>query len=119
MKKKVLIVEDDPATLGLLKTFLSEKGLEVQTAADGLDALEKVRKSAPDLVLLDVIMPKLDGYGFLRELRKDPKLRGMPVVVLTAREMMRDVFVQEGVKDFVTKPYVPEELYKTVSKYLK
>ena len=116
--KKILIVEDDPSTLNLLRSFLSEKGLDVQTAVDGLDALEKVRKSTPDLVLLDVILPKLDGYGFLRELKKDAQLRGLPVVVLTAREMMRDVFVQEGVRDFITKPYNPEELYKIVGKYL-
>jgi CheY-like chemotaxis protein len=116
--KKILVVEDDAPTRDLLKSFLTGKGLEVQTAVDGLEALAAVHKSPPDLLLLDVILPKLDGYGLLRELKKDAKLRGLPVVVLTAREMMRDVFIQEGVKDFVPKPYDPEELYKTVCKYL-
>ena len=116
---KVLIIEDDPAALSLLKDFLLSKGLDVSTAVDGLEGLEKVKALKPDLILLDVMMPKLDGYGFVRELKKIPDLRAMPIIVLTAREMMRDVFVQEGVKHFITKPYDPAELYKTVQKYLQ
>ena len=73
----------------LLNTYLLSKHLMVETAVDGLDALEKVKKSMPDLILLDVMMPRLDGYGFIRELKKDTTLRNVPVVVLTAREMMR------------------------------
>jgi CheY-like chemotaxis protein len=118
MSKKILVVDDDSATLSLLQAFLSAKGLEVHTALDGVDALEKLAKIRPDLIVLDVMMPRMDGYGFLREIRKDTKFRSTPVVVLTAREMLRDVFVQEGVRDYVTKPYDPEDLYKTLSKYL-
>ena len=116
--KKILIVEDDSSTAALLKTFLVAKQLDADIAVDGLDALEKIKKSSPDLILLDVMMPRLDGYGFIRELKKDPKMRSLPVIVLTAREMMRDVFVQEGVTDFVAKPYDPAELYKIIAKYL-
>ena len=116
--KKILIVEDDASTAALLKTYLLSKQLDADIAVDGLDALEKVKKSVPDLVLLDVMMPRLDGYGFIREFKKDPKMRALPVIVLTAREMMRDIFVQEGVKDFVSKPYDPAELYKIIAKYL-
>ncbi len=116
--KKILIVEDDATTAGLLKTYLVSKQLEVQTAMDGLEALEKIKKSAPDLMVLDVLMPKLDGYGFLLEIKKDAKLRSIPVVVVSGRELMRDMFVQEGVKDFITKPYDPAELYKTIIRYL-
>ena len=61
--------------------------------------------------------PRMDGYGFVREIKKDPKLRAVPVVVLTAREMMRDVFVQEGIKDYVIKPYDPEELLRMIVKH--
>jgi len=118
MSKKVLVIDDDTATLKLLQVFLSAKDLEVHTAEDGIDALEKMKKMTPDLIVLDVMMPKMDGYGFLREIKKEPKFRLTPVIVLTAREMMREIFVQEGIRDFVTKPYDPEELYKTVSKYL-
>lgn len=117
MSKKILIVDDDAATLQLLQSFLGDKGFDTQTAQDGVEGLAKAKKWSPDLVLLDVMMPKLDGYGFVREIKKDPELRRVPIVVLTAREMMRDVFVQEGIKDYVIKPYQPEELYKIVLNY--
>jgi twitching motility two-component system response regulator PilH len=116
--KKILIVEDDASTSALLKKYLDAKELHADIAGDGLEALEKLKKSTPDLIVLDVIMPRMDGYGFLLEMKKDSKWRSIPVVVVSAREMMRDVFVQEGVKDFVTKPYDPAELYKIVAKYL-
>ena len=117
MAKKILLIDDDEATLKLLKPFLVSKGYSVETAMDGLEGLEKVRSWKPDLVVLDVIMPRMDGYGFVREIKKDPKLRAVPVVVLTAREMMRDVFVQEGIKDYVIKPYDPEELLRMIVKH--
>ena len=117
MAKKILLIDDDEATLKLLKPFLAGKGWEVETAADGMEGLEKTHSWKPDLIVLDVVMPRLDGYGFIREMKKDLKLRRIPVVVLTAREMMRDVFVQEGIKDYVSKPYDPEELHTVISKY--
>lgn len=116
--KRILIVDDEKATIELLGKLLSEKGYLAEGASDGAEALEKARKNPPDLVLLDVMMPRMDGYGFIRELKKDATLRTRPVVVLTAREMMRDLFVQEGVKDFVTKPFDPQDLLKIVGKYL-
>ena len=117
--KNILIVDDDEAVLKLLEAFLVSKGgLQVSAALDGEAALQAMKKTRPDLVILDVIMPRLDGYGFLREVKKVEAWRSIPVIVLTAREMMRDVFIQEGVKDFVTKPYEPEELYRIMSKYL-
>ena len=117
MSKKILLIDDDEATLKLLKPFLVSKDYSVETAMDGLEGLEKVRAWKPDLIVLDVIMPRMDGYGFLREMKKDLKLRALPIVVLTAREMMRDVFVQEGIKDYVIKPYDPEELLAMIVKY--
>jgi CheY-like chemotaxis protein len=117
MTKKILVIDDDEATLKLLKPFLAGKGWQVETALDGVEGMEKTRSWKPDLIVLDVVMPRMDGYGFVRELKKDLQLRRIPVVVLTAREMMRDVFVQEGIKDYVVKPYDPEELAKVISKY--
>jgi chemosensory pili system protein ChpA (sensor histidine kinase/response regulator) len=117
--KKILVVDDDASTRELLKAYLTEKKLVVAVAEDGLAALEALKTFTPDLVVLDVIMPKLDGYGLLREMKKDARWRAIPIVVLTAREMMRDVFVQEGVRDFLTKPYDPGELHKIISRYLK
>jgi CheY-like chemotaxis protein len=117
MDKKILIVDDDATTLKLLEAFLAGKGFKVRMAADGIEGLEKVKQEQPDLVLLDVMMPRMDGYGFVREVKKNIKFRSIPIVVLTAREMMRDVFAQEGIKDYIVKPYDPEELLKTLLKY--
>jgi CheY-like chemotaxis protein len=117
VSKKILIVDDDRSTLSLLQSFLGEKGFEVGTAQDGIEGLEKVRHWSPDLILLDVMMPKLDGYGFVREMKKDAQLRRIPIIVLTGREMMRDVFLQEGLKDYIVKPYDPEELFKILVQY--
>ena len=118
MAKRILIIDDDLATLKLLKPFLVSKGFSVETATDGLEGLEKVRSWKPDLVVLDVIMPRLDGYGFVRGMKKEPALRRVPIVILTAREMMRDAFLQEGVEDYIVKPYDPEELLKVIQKRL-
>ena len=117
MTKKILVVDDDIAAQKILQAFLVSKGFEVETAADGLAGLEKMRQARPDLVVLDVMMPRMDGYGFVLEMKKDAKFRNVPVIVLTAREMMRDVFMQEGIKDYVVKPYDPEELLKILLKY--
>ena len=116
--KKVLIVEDNAAMSAALKVYLVSKGLEAPTAGDGIEALEILEKSVPDLIILDVIMPRMDGYGFLLEIKKNAKFRSIPVVVVSAREMMRDLFVQEGVKDFIAKPYDQEALFKIITKYL-
>lgn len=118
MSKKILIVEDDPPTLKLLESFLLANGYQVQTAVDGVAGLEKMKQERPDLILLDVMMPRLDGYGFVREVKKDARFRGVPIVVLTAREMMRDMFVQEGIKEYVTKPYDPDELLGILRRYV-
>ena len=118
MSKKILVVDDDVMLLDLLRIFLTEKGYEVVTAQDGIDAFEKLKTVTPDLIILDVMMPKMDGYSFVRELKKEPGFRSTPVIVLTAREMTRDLFVQEGIKYFVIKPYDPEELHSIVLKCL-
>ena len=118
MAKKILIVDDDSASRNLLQSFLSAKGFEVDISEDGIAGLEKAKSGFPSLIVLDVMMPRMDGYGFLREIKKDASLRNIPIVVLTAREMMRDVFLQEGIKDFIVKPHGPEELFKILLKYL-
>ena len=119
MNKQILLIDDDEAVIKLLGSFLVSKGFKVETAMDGLEGLEKLRASTPSLIVLDVMMPRMDGYGFLREIKKDLKYRNIPTVVLTAREMMRDTFVQEGVTEYVVKPYDPEELLKAILKHLQ
>ncbi len=118
MSKKVLIIEDEEAARNVLQAFFLSKGCDgVEVAADGQAGLEKLKLFKPDVIVLDVMMPVMDGYGFIREMKRDESMRRIPVVVLTAREMMRDVFVQEGVKEFISKPYDADELYKIVCQY--
>ena len=114
--KKILVVDDDPSLLELMKSFLVSRGYETETASDGADGLEKVKSCDPDLIILDVMMPKMDGYTFIRELKKTGKLNKLSIIVLTAREMMRDMFVQEGIKDYLIKPFQPEDLLEKISK---
>ncbi len=117
--KQILLVDDDAAVLSLLSAYLKTKpGVSVRTATNGAEALEDIKKSRPDLIVLDVMMPVMDGYGFLREVKKDERHRTIPIIVLTAREMTRDIFIQEGVRDFVVKPYDADELFGIISKYL-
>ena len=117
-KSKILLAEDDLNLGMLLVDYLETEGFDVKLCKDGELALRAFENNRYDLCLLDVMMPKMDGYGFMREMKKEPKWRAIPVVVLTAREMTRDIFVQEGVKEFIVKPYDPDELYRVVSKYL-
>ncbi len=98
LNPRILVVDDEAMVAHLLKDFFVQRGFEVDSAAEGREALEKVKMSRPDVIILDVMMPGMDGYTFLRELKK---LGGnsIPIIVVTAREMMRDLFIEEGVKE--------------------
>jgi CheY-like chemotaxis protein len=116
MSKRILIVEDEEKTRLLLADFLKANQFQVSMASDGEEGLGAMRKTKPDLIILDVMMPKVDGYTFIRELKKDPDCRDIPVIVLTGRETMRDLFVAEGVQGYLIKPYEPSELLGMIQK---
>ena len=88
---RILVVDDDPTNLEVLRVRLSAQGYEVVTAVDGEDALRRARELKPDLVLLDVIMPKLDGISVLKELKGDITLGYIPVILVTAKADTRDI----------------------------
>ncbi len=90
MAIRLLLVDDEEDFLELLAAWLAFKGYDVSTARDGLEGLEKLRSSPYDLVLLDVMMPRLDGYGFCREVRSDEQLRSTPIVVLSAKRIVSE-----------------------------
>ena len=108
----VLVAEDDEDILGLVCFDLEDEGYEVLTARNGEEAIALALERHPDLVLLDVAMPGLDGYEVTRRLRADEATRGTPVVLLTARAQVRDVIMgfEAGANDYVTKPFRPDEL---------
>lgn len=120
MPKRVLICDDDELLLDLVQYRLSNRGYEVVTAKDGKEALDLARKVAPDAMLLDAMMPGVDGYEVLRQLREDPALAGIPVIMLTARKQENDILtaLELGADEYMVKPFIPEELVARLSRLI-
>jgi DNA-binding response OmpR family regulator len=120
-KKKIVCIEDEPTMIGLVKTILDLKGFEVIGALGGREGLETVRRVRPDLVLLDLMMPDVDGEQVYQHLKADDDLRHIPVIILTAdaKSMTRVVWEQVAKADgFVAKPFNMQELVQAVRKVL-
>src|ERR1700687_1497807 len=119
--RRVLIVEDDKDIVELVRYNLEKEGYQVAAASDGLAALAHVKKSAPDLVILDLMLPKLSGLEVCREVRRDVNLNRLPILMLTARgeEADRVVGLEIGADDYVTKPFSPRELVARVKALLR
>jgi diguanylate cyclase (GGDEF)-like protein len=120
-RARVLVAEDSLVVRSLLRRQLEDSGYAVVEAVDGEEALRLCRERHPDVVLLDVEMPKLDGYGVLTAIRKDPDLAEIPVVFLTARATTEDVVegLRLGAHDYLRKPFEPAELLARVSAALR
>ncbi|HET7292387.1 MAG TPA: response regulator transcription factor [Vicinamibacteria bacterium] len=112
MKKKILVVDDEDDILNFLELVLSEKGYAVATASGGQEALTKAQLERPDLVLLDIMMPQMDGWEVLKLLRVDEDTAEVPVAMLSARTEARDRVqgLQEGAIDYICKPFSLAEL---------
>jgi len=121
MAKKILAVDDERHIVRLVQVNLERQGYQVVTAYDGKEALEKVEAEKPDLVVLDVMMPYMDGFEVLQNLRKNPNTRDIPVIMLTAKAQDADVFRgwQSGVDCYLTKPFNPMELIAFVKRIFK
>lgn len=109
---KVLIVDDEKLNIQLYQTLLAPLGYEIHTAGDGIEAIEKVHRLKPDLVLLDVMMPRLNGFEVCRRLKNDPKTRLIPIIMLTALDQIEDKVtgIESGADDFLSKPVNRVEL---------
>ncbi|NLN77587.1 MAG: response regulator [Armatimonadetes bacterium] len=118
MPKKILAVDDEKHIVRLVQANLERAGYQVVTANDGKEALQKVAEENPDLVVLDVMMPYMDGFEVLQNLRRNPSTRDIPVVMLTAKAQDADVFKgwQSGVDCYLTKPFNPMELLSFVKR---
>ena len=120
MKQKILVVDDEPDALEVIGFKLKEAGYIALSAADGQRAVELVREERPALVVLDLMLPKIDGLEVCKILRRDPATAGIPIIMLTARaaEMDRIVGLELGADDYVTKPFSPRELVLRIKKVL-
>ena len=118
MGQKILLVDDDRDFSQLLEFDLKKKGYQVVLACNGEEGLEKVQAEKPNLIVLEIKMPKMDGYTFVRRLKKDPGTKDIPLIVLTSYEPMKDMFQLEGVTDYFVKSVNVENLLKTIEKNL-
>ena len=118
MSQTILVVDDEPEIVRLVRAYLEEAGFRVVTASDGQQALYVARHEKPDLVVLDVLMPRMDGLEFTRRIRRE---RDIPIIMLTARaeETDRIVGLELGADDYVTKPFSPREVVARVRAVLR
>lgn len=125
-KKKILVVDDEPDVVEMLQTVLETASYEVVTAYDGKEAIEKTRKEKPDAIILDLMMPGVDGFAASKELKGDSETSDIPILVLTAftqkRAQMgypRDMGLQLETEDYISKPIDPKKLLSRLKEVLK
>lgn len=115
-RPKILLVDDNPIILEIEKSVLKVENYDIETALDGVEALEKVDSFRPDLVLLDIMMPQMDGFQVARSMKENEKTREIPIVMVTAKRRPEDMNegYLEGAAGYITKPFKSEELLKVV-----
>jgi len=120
MADKLLIVDDEADTLKLVSLMLERQGYEVSTAVNGREALEKIEANKPDLILLDVMMPEMDGFEVARKLRDEPETENIPIIMFTAKTQVEDKItgLESGADVYLTKPTQPRELFAQVKAVL-
>jgi len=118
--KKILVVDDKPEVVQLVKATLEGEDYQVIDASDGREALEKIGKEKPDLVLLDVIMPKMDGFEVLTKVKNDPQTKDIPIIMLTARgqKLDKDKGRRLGAQDYIVKPFSPSHLLRKIEEIM-
>ena len=120
-KKRVLIVDDEPDVVESVKFSLELENIECLEAYDGEEALSKAKKEKPDLIILDIMLPKINGYKIARLLKFDQEYKNIPIIMLTARTQEKDIKLGEetGADKYITKPFDMDMLVNAVKGYLK
>jgi len=119
--KQILCIEDEPEMIDLIRLILGRRGFEVVGAAGGKEGLEKVRQHPPELVLLDLMMPDMDGWEVYQQMKADDKTKNIPVIVVTAKAQSIDKVLGlhiAKVDDYIAKPFSPQDLLNSVEKVL-
>jgi two-component system, OmpR family, response regulator VicR len=120
-KKRVLCIEDHPEMIELIRLILGREGFEVEGALGGREGLRAIQERPPDLILLDLMMPDVDGWEVYRQIKADEELRQIPVIAVTAKAQSIDRVLGlhiAGMNDFITKPFGPKELTASVRRVL-
>jgi two-component system alkaline phosphatase synthesis response regulator PhoP len=114
--RKVLVIDDEPGIIEIVEANLEGDGFEVISASNGKEGLEKIKNEQPELVVLDVMMPEMDGWEVLRSLEQDAATAGLPVIMLTAKAADEDYIfgLEEGAVEYITKPFLPQELVNRI-----
>jgi len=114
--KKILVVDDDPTLTALVSQCLKDKGYEVTAVTEAVEGLEYAMKKNPDLIILDVMMPIINGFNFCRLLKQEEKHKNIPILLLTARSQMKDIEIglEMGAEAYLVKPLNVDELLKTI-----
>ena len=117
-RKRVLVVDDEDDFLSIMHFFLSREGFEVETASDGEKAIQAANRDRPDLILLDVIMPNMDGYRALKSLREEEKTRDIPVIMLSILDESKGEVDTLDITDYLVKPFSTEDLLQKIHQTL-
>lgn len=114
MKKKILVIDDEPNLVELLQLRLESHDFEVRTASNGVEGFAIIKEFLPDLIILDVEMPVMDGYTFLKEIKWEESMKKASILILTAKVKTKELFENEGVVEFMTKPFDSKALVAKV-----
>ncbi|MEO0349333.1 MAG: response regulator transcription factor [Cyanobacteria bacterium P01_A01_bin.15] len=119
--RRVLLVDDEPGLREAVQAYLEDSDFQVRTASNATDGLELLQQETPDVLISDIMMPEVDGYTFLKQVRDDPRYKSLPVIFLTARGMTSDRIqgYNAGCDAYLSKPFDPEELVAMVSNLIE
>ena len=120
MPYRILVVDDEPMLVRLMEFILTKQGHTMLVATNGEEALAKIKSEKPHLVLLDIMMPRIDGYEVARQVRADDAIKATPIIMLSAKAQEDDIAkgLEVGVNEYITKPFAPEKLVQVVNDYL-
>lgn len=121
MPYRILVVDDEPTLVRLMEFILAKQGHTMLVATNGEEAILRVRADRPDLVLLDIMMPRIDGYEVARMIREDALIKDTPIIMLSAKAQEADIArgLEVGVNEYITKPFAPDKLVEVVNAYLQ
>lgn len=120
MGRRILVVDDEPEILEVIESRLEANGYDVVTATDGVQAAERLKQARPELIILDIMMPRVDGFKVLEVLKAHPQTSEIPIIMLTSKGETSNILKAQEMKaaDYLIKPFKPEELLKVVKRYL-